>query len=750
MSYDNKAYFEDIRNKAERIAKKQDLTIPTENALAYQRLIHELNVRQIELEIQNEELLTTQVDLEKARNQYADLFNNAPVGYLILDQSGFIKKSNQTLADMLGFDVDHIQNRPLSQFLPKSSQRTFLSQFKAFFKNPENKSIDIDIDESTSKARTLRLYGGKAADTIDGRHADQKGVRIIATDITEQRLVESALKESHRDLGLRHRIAETMLESGDSDMFEHVLNILLAHFESSYGYFGFIDEDGRLVCPSMTREIFPKCAVADKNIVFPQADWGGIWGESLTHKRTIYKDFDLDLPAGHIHLYNAIAVPIVNREELIGQIVIGNKPGGFNRKEIAEVETIAGWIAPVLGARIERDQHKKQRIKAENDLRQAQRLESIGVLAGGIAHDFNNLLAPIIGYTDLMMMDMTSDECQRYHVQSLASAANRAKELVRQLLAFSRKQMLDVKPLNINAVIKDLANMLKRLIREDIDIIYDLTDEPLLIRGDAGQLDQVLMNLATNAQDAMKNGGRIAIDTERINVADPFERYGFNITPGDYGRIRFHDTGEGIPETVRPHIFEPFFTTKERGKGTGMGLATCYGIVKQHGGYIWVDHAGVPGGSIFTILLPSASAPQADASPPKASPLKLQASHPEAEIMVVEDEPAVRKMTVLALKKRGFTVFEADSPLNCLERVKTEGLSFDLLLSDIIMPGCSGKDLFRQLKKRLPGLKVLYMSGYADNVISEKGLLKEGINFIGKPFSIEELGLKVLGILNGP
>jgi CheY-like chemotaxis protein len=269
-----------------------------------------------------------------------------------------------------------------------------------------------------------------------------------------------------------------------------------------------------------------------------------------------------------------------------------------------------------------------------------------------------------------------------------------------------------------------------------------------MIRGDAGQLDQVLLNLATNAQDAMNSGGKIVIDTARLHVADPVARYGFTITPGEYCRIRVHDKGEGIPETVLPHIFEPFFTTKERGKGTGMGLATCYGIVKQHDGYIWVDPDEVSGGSIFTILLPAASTSQTDTSPPKATSPVFQASHQRATIMVVEDEPAVRTMAVLALKKQGFTVFEAESPLNCLERVETDGLSFDLLLSDVIMPGCSGKDLFRQLIKKMPYLKVLYMSGYTDNVISEKGLLKEGINFIGKPFSIDELAMKVLDILS--
>jgi PAS domain S-box-containing protein len=750
MPHNKKEYLDEIRNKAEQIAKKKDFTIPTENALAYQRLVHELNVHQIELEIQNEELLDTQADLERARNRYADLFNNAPVGYVILDQNGFIKKSNQTLADMLGVDISSIHDKPLSRFLPAFSQHTFLSQFRAFFKSPENKSIDIEVRESSANTKTLRLYGRKASAALDTKNTDQAYVRIIATDITQQRLVEGALKASHKDLRLRHRIAEAMLDSDDSDMFEHVLNILLEHFDASFGYFGYIDEKGSLVCPSMTREVYPKCAVENKDIVFQIADWGGIWGESLTRKKTLYKDVNLDLPAGHIDLYNALAVPIVNKKERIGQIVIGNKSGGFNKKEITEVEAIAGWIAPVLSARIERDQQKRQRIKAENELRQAQRLESIGVLAGGIAHDFNNLLAPIIGYTDLMMMDMTNDECQRFHVHSLARAANRAKDLVGQLLAFSRKQMLEVKPLHINTVINELSNIIKRLIREDIEIIYHLTDEQLRIQGDAGQLDQVLLNLATNAQDAMNDGGKISIHTDRFKVAEPIERHGYTISTGDYCRIFFRDTGEGIPETVRPHIFEPFFTTKERGKGTGMGLATCYGIVKQHGGYIWVDPDDATGGSRFTILLPLISTSRTDTSSKETAAPVLQKRPLQAKIMVVEDEPAVRSMTALALKKRGFTVFDADSPLHCLERVKTDGLSFDLLLSDIIMPGCSGKDLFRKLEKRMPDLKVLYMSGYSDNVISEKGLLKEGINFIGKPFSIDELINRVIGILSRP
>ena len=390
------------------------------------------------------------------------------------------------------------------------------------------------------------------------------------------------------------------------------------------------------------------------------------------------------------------------------------------------MEDIAGWIAPVLGARIERDRQQAKRVKAENDLRHAQRMESIGVLAGGVAHDFNNLLTPIIGYADLMMADMTRDESLRRNVEEISRAAHRAKDLVGQLLAFSRKQMLDVQPLNINTALRRLSKILERLIREDIEITYDLADGEILIRGDYGQLDQVVMNLVSNAQDAMADGGKIRIETGRMQVASPLQEYGFTIAAGDYGLIRVRDTGEGIPEAVLPHIFDPFFTTKEIGKGTGMGLATCYGIVKQHGGYIWVESEKASAGSVFTTLFPMFSTSEIEASPEKTDSPVHSEPRRNATIMVVEDEPAVRMMAVLGLEKKGFAVLEMNSPLKCIERVDKEGLSFDLLLTDVVMPGCDGKELFKQLKERMPDLKVLYMSGYTGQRDRRERLVEGG------------------------
>jgi signal transduction histidine kinase len=411
------------------------------------------------------------------------------------------------------------------------------------------------------------------------------------------------------------------------------------------------------------------------------------------------------------------------------------------------LESIADWIAPVLDARLQRDRQRDLRIKAENDLRQAQRMESIGVLAGGIAHDFNNILSPIIGYTDMLLEASAGGVPNHGQLAEVSKAAHRAKDLVGQLLAFSRKQMLDVQTLDLNDRINDIAKMLGRLVREDIALEYRLQPALGAIKADPGQIDQILINLAVNAQDAMPGGGRLAIGTARRQLREPLRVAHYQVEPGDYAVITVTDTGTGIDEEVLPFVFEPFFTTKDRGQGTGMGLATCYGIVKQHGGYIWVEsEAGR--GTTFTLMFPVAADRRPVETAPATSIGVLQQSRGET-IMVVEDEPAVRTMAVLALRRLGYRVIEMASPEKCLDTLRAEDADIDLLLSDVIMPGCNGRELYEQLQVEKPDLKVLFMSGYTDNVIHAQGGLGDGMHFIGKPFTLNQLSLKVRAVLDG-
>ena len=750
MSPEKQTKLDAIRRRAESIAQNRPLVLPVDQMDQRKAIIQELHVHQIELEIQNEELRSIQSDLENARNKYSDLFNNAPVGYLILDRSGMIREVNRTFALQVEVELDRLPGKPFADYLTRTSRHAFHSQFKSFFNRPENKRIDVQL--KTAQGSHLAIFGSRENDpphSIGTDVPEDEHIRIVCIDITAQRLAESALTKAYESLSIRHEVAEIILKTADEDMFSEVLDRLRAHFKSQYGYFGFIDDMGDLVCPSMTWDVFPQCQIENKSIVFPKSCWGGLWGESLTRKKSIRRNHGLDLPHGHIQLSNVLVVPLVNQGTLVGQIAVAEKAGGYTPNDELLLESIARWIAPVLAARLERDRYAKQRTKAENDLRQAQRLESIGVLAGGIAHDFNNILSPIIGYTDMMIDEMPASDSNRQQLKEVSKAAHRAKDLVGQLLAFSRKQMLAFKSLDINQCIENIAAMIGRLIREDITVVYQLGSQMKTIKADPSQMDQILLNLAVNAQDAMPDGGMLTITTSHRRIDDVVQKDAFSIQPGEYVEISVDDTGTGIAEDVLPFIFEPFFSTKERGQGTGMGLATCYGIVKQHGGYIWAE-SRLSVGTRFYVWLPVAAQDSATKPDKDKEDAPVPGAHGE-KILVVEDEPAVRKMAVIALQRMGYQVFEVDSPEACLALMESSRLTIDLLLSDVIMPGCNGKDLYLKLKTGIPDLKVIFMSGYTDNVISDKGVLKDNVHFIGKPFTLRELSLKVREVLDdGP
>ncbi len=381
----------------------------------------------------------------------------------------------------------------------------------------------------------------------------------------------------------------------------------------------------------------------------------------------------------------------------------------------------------------------------EERLSIAQKMEAVGLLAGGVAHDLNNLLGPILGYAELLKMEMAPGDPNRPYIQSIHNAGARARDLVRQLLAFARKQPLKMKTLDLNQVIIRFEKLLRRTIREDISIATTLAATPLPIEADAGQLEQVLMNMAVNAQDAMPNGGLLRIVTALDAPEDNRESAAPSAPDDARITLSISDTGHGIMPADCEKIFDPFFTTKTKGKGTGLGLSTVYGIVKQHHGSIRVE--SVPGqGTTFQLFFPAAAnmpmgmARSEDVRQPRQMPIS-------STIMVVEDEAMVRDLAVSILKRQGYQVLSADSGAACLQRLASHSGPLDLLLTDVIMPGMNGRDLYRAVRHQFPHVNVLYMSGYTDNVILHHGVLEEDIHFIEKPFSVDGLIAKVGQIL---
>ncbi len=381
----------------------------------------------------------------------------------------------------------------------------------------------------------------------------------------------------------------------------------------------------------------------------------------------------------------------------------------------------------------------------ELQFRQAQKMEAIGRLAGGIAHDFNNLLMVISGYSEFLLERLGADPRLRGPAQEISNATQRASSLTRQLLAFSRKQMLAPKVLDLNEVVAENLKMLTRMIGEDIDLVMVPGAALGAVRADPGQVDQVIMNLAVNARDAMPQGGKLTIETANVSLDEDFARTHTPVIPGDYIMLAIIDTGVGMDNDTQSRMFEPFFTTKGA-KGTGLGLSTVYGIVKQSGGYIFVD-SQPQHGTAFRAYFPRVNGREDAAAAQEFTGLP-RADRGGETILLVEDEINVRRLARQYLETQGYKILEAEDGAAALQIVDGYQNPIDLLLTDVVMPGLNGRELARQIVKLRPGIRVLYMSGYAENAVGQDGMIHVGINLLQKPFSLPALKDRVREVLD--
>jgi PAS domain S-box-containing protein len=388
-----------------------------------------------------------------------------------------------------------------------------------------------------------------------------------------------------------------------------------------------------------------------------------------------------------------------------------------------------------------------ERRALEQQLRQAQKMEAIGRLAGGIAHDFNNLLMVISGYGEFLLERIGTDPALRAPAQEIANAAERATGLTRQLLAFSRKQMLAPKVMDLNGVVTENLKMLTRLIGEDIDLVMVPGAELGAVKADPGQIEQVIMNLAVNARDAMPHGGKLTIETANVTLDENYARFHAPVKPGEYVMLAISDTGLGMDTETQSHIFEPFFTTKGP-RGTGLGLSTVYGIVKQSEGYIWVysEHGK---GTSFKVYLPRVSATGEAVAVQSAVSVSKPGLGDET-ILIVEDEPNLRRLARQALESQGYAVLDAADGASAIQVSNSHQGPIHLLLTDVIMPGMNGRELALRISSLRPETRVLYMSGYTENAIGHNGTLDEGITLLQKPFTLPALKAKVREVLDTP
>ncbi|MDA8429762.1 MAG: response regulator [Geobacteraceae bacterium] len=691
----------------------------------------------------------------------------------------------------------------------------------------------------------------------------------LVEEINERKRVADELRRSERRITLMDRISTIFLTFADEDVFGEVLEVVLAATESRFGVFGFIADNGDLVVPSMTREVWEACRIPGKTIVFPADSWGeSLWGRAIREKTALYANGPFHTPEGHIPIDNFLTVPILFGDQVIGLLSVANKQGGYSDDDKELQEIIALRISPILNARQQRDRQEQERrcteealrlsndynrslieasldplvaiasdgkitdvntatetitgysrqeligddfcnyftepeqalsgyqqvfregvvrdyplqiqhrdghaasvlynasvlrdengaIKGvfaaarditeqkllENQLFQAQKMEAIGQMAGGIAHDFNNILTGIIGFSTLIEMHMDKDDPQRENLNHVLAAANRATDLTKNLLAFSRKQISNPQPVDLNQIVSKTENFLKRIIGEDIDFKAGICTDELTVNADSGQIEQVLMNLATNARDAMPNGGLLHLETGRVEIdAEYIKLHGYG-EAGSYAVISLSDSGAGMDESICKKVFEPFFTTKEVGKGTGLGLSIVYGIVKQHNGFINVYSE--PGkGTTFKIYLPLIQPAVAD----------MQANEEEIPergtetILVADDDASLRELADKVLNMFGYTVITAVDGVEALSRYRENRDSIDLVILDVIMPRMNGKEVFDEMRKLDPAVKVVFISGYTRDIIHKRGMLDQRLDFISKPLHPKNLLVKVREVLRG-
>ena len=460
--------------------------------------------------------------------------------------------------------------------------------------------------------------------------------------------------------------------------------------------------------------------------------------------------------------YLSTFVPVADRERLlpIFEKLVNQKESTLNENRVLIKdgrELLVEWHGrPVFKANGELDYfigvgiditHRRQAEEKmavlQDQLRQSQKMEAIGRLAGGVAHDFNNLLTVIKGYCQLSLAEMKESTPLRDALEVINKATEKAADLTRQLLAFSRRQIMEVRVLDLNTHLQNLDKMLRRIIGEDIELVTLLGEDIGRVKADPGQIEQVVMNLAVNAKDAMSKGGKLIIETANAELDEAYAHTHVAVTPGRYVMIAVSDTGAGMEPEVRDRVFEPFFTTKGKGKGTGLGLSTVYGIVKQSNGNIWVYSE--PGkGTTFKIFLPRVDEP--------AEKLRAQAAGEEFSlgsetILVVEDDKEVRNLAVRILKRQGYTVLDGSYGDEALSVCRNHHGPIHLLLTDVVMPGMSDRELAKRLESFHPEMKVLYMSGYTDDAIVMHGVLVQGVNYIQKPFTVDALAKKVREVL---
>jgi two-component system cell cycle sensor histidine kinase/response regulator CckA len=625
--------------------------------------------------------------LRESEDRYRDLVEHSHDLICTHDLEGKILSVNQASMKLLGYDRETLLSKNIRDILFSGLRDEFDNYIAELLADGVSQGL-MSVQTRTGERRILEY-----TNTLRTEGVTSPVVRGIAHDITEQKRADAALRDSEE----RYRL---MFENNPHVMWVYDLETLrfLAVNDTAVRHYGYSREEFLAMTVKDIRPTEDIPALMDNiSQVSEGLDQAGLW----RHRR---KDGTI------------IGVEITSH--------FLNFAG--RRAEVVLVNDVT--------------EHRQ----LEEQLRQSQKMEAVGRLAGGIAHDFNNLLTVINGYGDLLLWRLPPEDSSRHYLEEIKKAGARAASLTRQLLAFSRRQVLQPEVLDLNAVVSDLERMLHRLIGEDIELRTNLDPVLWRIKADPGQIEQVIMNLIINARDAMPQGGKLTIETRNQFLDEEYARQHVLVRPGHYVMLAVSDTGIGIDEKTQAHIFEPFFTTKEAGKGTGLGLSTAYGIVNQSDGHISVS-SEVRQGATFRIYLPMVGEPARKTE----QVIERAAMFLGAEtILLVEDEEVVRNLARQALEMYGYHVLQAGSGKAAISICERHAEPIQLLITDVVMPGMSGRELAEYLSPLRREMKVLYMSGYTDDAIVHQGVLGKETNFIQKPFSLDDLARKVREVLD--
>jgi PAS domain S-box-containing protein len=642
------------------------------------------------------ELKRAEEELKKSEEEYKNLVTTARDVIFTVYTDGTLASLNPAFHAITGLSVDDWIGKPFSLILHPDDLPLAMEKFSRALQGELNEVFELRV--------STRLGGYVVGEFIIAPQIQNgKMVNIlgIARDITERKRAEEALKESEGRL-------KELFDNAPVGYHEYDINGSITRInQTELEMLGYRLEEiiGRPVWSFIVEEEESKKAVLTK--------LAGAFPSGRQFERTYRRKDGTTFPA------------------LIEDRLLYDSEG--------KIVAIRSTIEDIS----ERKKLEQEMVSLQEQLRQSQKMEAIGRLAGGIAHDFNNLLTVIKGNSQLSLLDLREGDPLKTNIEEIRKASERASDLIRQLLAFSRKQIMEMQILDINLILKRLDNMLHRVLGEDIELATILTEGIGKIKADPGQIEQVIVNLAVNSRDAMPDGGKLTIETANVELDEEYARKHIAVKPGQYVMLSVSDTGMGMTTEVQERVFEPFFTTKEIGKGTGLGLSTVYGIVKQSGGNIWVySEAGK--GTAFKIYLPQVDEPLTELKEVVSKGIPRG----DETILIVEDEETVRKLAVRILKSLGYRVFEAPEGGRALILCEEFKGPIHLILTDVVMPGMSGPNLVERLRKIHPEMRVLYMSGYTDNAILHHGVLEKGTNFIQKPFTLENLARKVREVLD--